>query len=145
MKDLKAEATYAEMIGTVLGYGRVFKVAATIYGRKYLLDEYQVRALQVMCKRTAEKSDADWQEFVDNVIVYNLPANPTYCETDGFDEDDREPFEFYDPNVDDEKPTDIHQMIFRKDGIFENEFGCGDNGGNCGFYNRTADMAFELF
>ena len=25
------------------------------------------------------------------------------------------------------------------------EFGCGDNGGNCGFYNRTTDLAFEMF
>ena len=48
-------------------------------------------------------------------------------------------------NADDEKPTDIHKMIFRKDWLFANEFGCGDNGGNCGFYNRTSDMAFEMF
>lgn len=131
MKDIKAYTTYAEMQDIVNSFGKQFEVAAVIYGKKYRLNEYQVRALQVMCKRAAEKSDESWQEFVDNVIVYNLPAW-VY---------DDEPFEFYDPNTEDEVPADIHRMIFRKDGLFANEFGCGKD---CGFYNRTTDLVFEI-
>lgn len=137
MKDLKAYSTFAEMQDIVNSFGKQSEVAAIIYGKKFRLKEYQVRALQIMCKRAGEKSDADWQEFVDNVIVYNLPA--------WIYDDDEQSFEFYDPNNEDEEPTDIHKMIFRKDGLFANEFGCGDNGGNCGFYNRTSDMVFEMF
>lgn len=142
--DMKGLFVYGEMNDIVRSYGDVFKVAATIYGRKYLLDEYQVRALQIMCKRAAEQSDEAWQEFVDNVIVYNTSAKSYYVDWDGFPDDDNEPFDFTD---DQGNLKHVHKMIFRKDGCFENSFSVDESGRGKrnGFFNRSAEMAFTLF
>lgn len=52
------------------GY-RTNLVAVEIYGRQKYLNEYQVRALQIIAKRRAEISDEAFKEFTDNVIVYS--------------------------------------------------------------------------
>ena len=87
------------------------RVFAKIYGIPCRVRELEVRALQVMAKRAAEKSEEDFSEFCKNVIIYSS----RYPSDEGF-----------------------HQMIFRTDGKFENEFAPG-------FYDVSANLAFELF
>jgi hypothetical protein len=86
-------------------------VAAMIYGVRCHLTENEVRALQVMAKRAAEKSEEDFLEFRKNVIVYSC---------------------------NDYSDKKCHQMFFREDGRFSNEF-------NPGFYDVSSNLAFELF
>ncbi len=85
-------------------------VFAKIYGIPCLVRELEVRALQVMAKRAAEKSEEDFLEFCKNVIIYSS----RYQSDEGF-----------------------HQMIFRTDGNFENEFAPG-------FYDVSSNLLFEL-
>ena len=87
------------------------RVAATIYGVRCRVTELEVRALQVMAKRASEKSEEDFLEFRKNVIIYSTR------------------------NTSDEG---CHQMLFRADGMFENEFAPG-------FYDVSSNLAFELF
>lgn len=70
------------------------KVAAEVYGKIVYLTEPEVRALQILAKRKAEKSDDAFKEFTDNVIIYS------HCH----------------------KRSSKHKMVFRKDGKFENDF-----------------------
>ena len=70
------------------------KVAAEVYGKIVYLTEPEVRALQVLAKRKAEKSDEAFKEFTDNVIIYS------HCH----------------------KRRSKHKMVFRKDGKFDNDF-----------------------
>lgn len=109
------------------------RVAAEIYGQKYLLDEYQVRALQILCKRAAEDGDDAWKEFTEKVLVYNTDAEIFYTD-DGIE------FDFTDAEGNEKT---VHKMIFTKSGRFANEF-TEDEYDN-GFFTRAANLAFELF
>lgn len=86
-------------------------VAAKIYGIHIKLSEIEVRALQVLAKRAANESTESFVDFCDNIIIYSHPD----IHDDG-----------------------CHQMVFRPDGKFENEFAPG-------FYDVNANLAFEIF
>ncbi len=109
MDKLRYDDVCAQISGVLRQYKYVNKVAAEIYGKLVYLNEHQVRALQVICKRKADVSEELWKEFVDNVIVYSGRT----------------------------KRKSKHKMIFRKDGIFYNEF-------EGGFYDADAYMTFEI-
>lgn len=99
------------LVGEILRSRKYHKlVAAEIYGELTYMNEAEVRALQVIAKRTYEISDDAFKEFTDNVIVYSGRI----------------------------KSDSKHQMIFRTDGKFENEF-------EPGFYDVCSNLAFELF
>lgn len=85
------------------------KVAAEVYGSVCYLTEAEVRALQVLAKRKAEESDEAFKEFTENVIIYS------HCR----------------------KRRSKHRMVFRRDGIFENDF-------EDGFFDVNAKLAFEI-
>lgn len=72
-------------------------VAVEIYGQPKYLNEYQIRALQIIAKRRAEISDEAFKEFIDNVIVYSGRW----------------------------KRKSTHIMHFRKDGKFSDNFDPG--------------------
>lgn len=71
-----------------------YTTAVEIYGELYHLTEKEVRALQVIAKRKAKKSEEAFNEFCKNVIVYSSDC----------------------------KETALHTMHFRKDGCFSDEF-----------------------
>jgi len=113
MYDVKKYGEISSQIEKTLeefGY-KTDSVAAVIYGISCHLTENEVRALQVMAKRAAEKSDEDFLEFRKNVIIYSC-----------HDYSDKK----------------CHQMFFRADGRFSNEF-------EPGFYDISSNLAFELF
>lgn len=92
------QKTYTEIKDTLREFGyRTNLVAAEIYGKPRYLNEYEVRALQVIAKRKAEISDEAFKEFTDNVIIYSGRY----------------------------KRKSTHIMHFRKDGIFSDEFDSG--------------------
>lgn len=130
--EMKSNYLQAEM--NQLAYeNRVMCVAAEIYGEKLLLDETQVRALQVLCKRASDESDESWQEFVDNVVVYS-----TCCDNYGYGDMNGVTIDEFEFN------GHVHKMIFNKDGRFNNSFD-NDNGEENGFYTRNSELAFEIF
>lgn len=140
-KKIKGQMLVASM--NELAYkNHITRVAAEIYGQKHLLDEYQVRALQVMCKRAAEESEEAWREFVDNVIVYNTEAQRYWSDSDVFPEDYEEEFDFFDYELGEQRY--VHKMIWNEDGSFANEFDLADGSSN-GFYSKSADLAFEIY
>lgn len=113
MSDVKKYGEISSQIERTLeefGY-KTDSVAAKIYGIYRHLTENEVRALQIMAKRAAEKSEDDFLEFRKNVIVYS--CNDYSDET-------------------------CHQMFFREDGKFSNEF-------NPGFFDISCNLALELF
>lgn len=73
------------------------KVIAVIYGTEIMLNENQVRALQVIAKETGEGSDTEWEDFIRNVKVYSGPT----------------------------VKGSKHKMIFNRNGTFWNEFDPG--------------------
>lgn len=78
------------------GY-RTNKVAVEIYGKLMYMTETEIRALQVVARDKANESEAAFNEFCSNVIVYSSRS----------------------------KRKAKHTMIFRKDGKFSNEFETG--------------------
>lgn len=70
---------YQEVMQNILdvmqefGYKNYNKVAVEIYGKLTYLTEPQIRALQIIAAREARKSDKAFQEFAENVILYNGP------------------------------------------------------------------------
>lgn len=122
---MKADEIKAKMYETANRFGNVHYVLAEICGEQCELEEEHVRALQVMCKQAAEKSDEDWLEFVRNVIIYN--SHPDYND---------ESLYMY-------KPYCLHMMEWNKDGTFANEFDFADGSLN-GFFNRNSDLVFEI-
>lgn len=93
------------VIGEVLQKNRFRKeVDAEIYGYKVKLNEYQVRALQVILHNT---TDEHFKELTENIIIYSGPKNH-------------------------------EQMIFSRDGKFENEF-------EKGFYDILPNLTLQIF
>lgn len=91
----KSIAIRRELNATLREFGyKTNKVAVEIYGKLYYLTEVEIRGLQVMAKRAAEKSDESFKEFTENVIVYSSRY----------------------------KSRAKHTMVFRKDGCFANDF-----------------------
>lgn len=93
------------LINEVLQKNRFHKeVDAEIYGYKMKLNEYQVRALQVILHNT---TDEHFKELTENIIIY---SGHKYHE----------------------------QMIFNRDGTFQNYF-------ERGFYDISPNLAFQIF
>lgn len=94
-KDYRATFYEARRVARKYGYCKT--IAVEISGKLLYMTEGEVRALQILAKQAAEKSDEAFQEFCENVIVYSNTK----------------------------KRNSKYKMIFRKDGFFENEFECG--------------------
>ncbi len=92
------------VIDEVLKKNRFRKeVDAEIYGYRTILNEYQIRALQVILHNT---TDEHFKELTENIIIY---SGPKYHE----------------------------QMIFNRDGTFENEF-------ERGFYDIITNLTLQI-
>ena len=79
------------------------EVDVEIYGYKMKLNEYQVRAIQVILHNT---TDEHFKELTENIIIYSGPKNH-------------------------------EQMIFNRDGKFENEF-------ERGFYDIISNLTLQI-
>ena len=107
---------YRKMINRVVkqtmrefGY-KTNKVAVEIRGEVQYMTEPEIRALQVIAKRTYDESEARFSDFCKDVIVYSGRY----------------------------KSKSKHQMHFRPDGMFSDEF-------EPGFYDVNTNLAFEIF
>lgn len=89
------------------GYCPITKVYCEIYGKPMYLNEMEVRYLQVKCLDWVKQGR--FEEFCENHKVWSNRY----------------------------KRRSNHQMIFRKDGVFINEF---ENG----FYLANSHLAFRL-
>lgn len=90
-------------------YGYCPKIAAEINGKLLYLTEGEVRALQLIARDKANESDEAFEQFCKNVVIY---SNTT-------------------------KRKSGYTMIFRKDGMFKNDF-------ECGFMTAVCLMTFDL-
>lgn len=79
------------------------EVDAEIYGYEMKLNEYQVRAIQVILHNT---TDEHFKELIENIIIYSGPKRH-------------------------------EQMIFKRDGTFENHF-------EQGFYDISSNLMIQI-
>lgn len=103
-KDKYKAANILMLIDSILKKNRFFEtVDAEIYGYKMKLDEYQVRAIQVIVHNSTDKQ---FEEYINNIIIYSGPKRH-------------------------------EQMIFNRDGKFENQF-------ESGFYDINSKLTFQI-
>lgn len=91
-----------------IGKQRFTQVVAIIYGEKMFLNETDVRALQVIAGYKAQQGPEVFENFCENVKIFSGPSIET-----------------------------SHQMEFRPDGRFSNEF-------NPGFFDVNCNLAFSV-
>lgn len=91
-----------------IGKQRFTQVAAIIYGEKMFLNEIDVRAFQVIAMYKAQQGPEVFEDFCENVKIFSGPSIET-----------------------------SHQMEFRSDGRFSNEF-------NPGFFDVNCNLAYAV-